>query len=302
MKQIFRGGRGMAVGQSERVIELTSYQDLSNRLNEQNERVTRDRGTGDGHVTGDRVTRNEVCVTRNEELCDGGRVTRNEGGMKRMAYSLKLIALILFSAFAVLPVCGQDAVGQSDRTLRGWERSAAYRADAAPIVEPLRIGDTIPDYLWDYKMPLYKGTKIVDSLSLRDYQEPGKILILDFFTTWCGPCVESVLYVDSMINTYGYDNIRLVSVCILESTSRWTAFAKRVDWQIPTLFDWSYLHNPIQLRYDEQSGLMVIKDGVLMGSVIKPSLTKANMDRMNAGQWEDVTLEFKEERDWRTGR
>lgn len=296
MKQIFRGGRGLSNGQGK-----------SDRLNES---VTSD----GGWVTGSRVTRDEL--TRYEEIekqmlmclrpLHFGRGDVLGGWRLLSAYSLLpkaflIIFCVLFSAFAVFPVCGQEAVGQSDRTLRGRERSAAHKVQFQ-IAEPLKIGDTIPDYLWDYKMPLYQGTKIVDSLCLRDYQKSGKVLILDFFTTWCGPCVESVLYVDSMINTYGYDNIKLVPVCILESTSRWVAFAKRVDWQIPTLFDWSYLHNPIQLRYDEQSGLMVIKDGILQGSVIKTSLTKANMDRMNAGQWEGVTLEFKPERDWRTAR
>ncbi|TKT85998.1 TlpA family protein disulfide reductase [Dyadobacter frigoris] len=82
--------------------------------------------------------------------------------------------LFYFSLFYLLLWCWKPARGQS---------VAAYK--------PLQIGDTVPDVtinnILHYKTPTAK---------LSDFK--GKLLILDFWATWCTPCVAMIPKMDSL--------------------------------------------------------------------------------------------------------
>jgi len=65
------------------------------------------------------------------------------------------------------------------------------RAQSVAAYKPLQIGDTVPDVtinnILHYKTPTAK---------LSDFK--GKLLILDFWATWCSPCVAMIPRMDSL--------------------------------------------------------------------------------------------------------
>ncbi|MCT1525043.1 TlpA family protein disulfide reductase [Sphingobacterium hotanense] len=71
-------------------------------------------------------------------------------------------------------------------------QSVGKRTDAGlPNVKPLQIGDTIPDELWHMPLQVVNhpdGKKII---TLNDYRDK-KLIILDFWATWCAPCVKEL--------------------------------------------------------------------------------------------------------------
>lgn len=67
--------------------------------------------------------------------------------------------------------------------LRCWK---ATRAQSVADYKPLQVGDTVPD-VRNYKSK---------SASLSDFKD--KLLILDFWATWCSPCVYMIPRMDSL--------------------------------------------------------------------------------------------------------
>ncbi|WP_312399848.1 TlpA disulfide reductase family protein [Sphingobacterium sp.] len=74
-------------------------------------------------------------------------------------------------------------------------------ADGLSEIKPLGIGDTIPQSLWDLKMPVYNDSKGRSSISLSDYQD-NKLIIVDFWATWCTNCLESFPKLDQLKATF----------------------------------------------------------------------------------------------------
>ena len=58
-------------------------------------------------------------------------------------------------------------------------------------IKPLQIGDTIPEALWHMPLQSVKaGQEGSTTITLNDYR--GKLIILDFWATWCTACVAAM--------------------------------------------------------------------------------------------------------------
>ncbi|MBL1410800.1 redoxin family protein [Sphingobacterium faecale] len=167
-----------------------------------------------------------------------------------------------------------------------------YEKPTLGTVDPLYIGDAIPEAFWDFRMPLHADSLGRDSLSLADFRDDSKVLIIDFWPTWCGPCVESVLWLDSVTQAKKYENITFISICSAETEERLKAFIERIPFKVPTLFDGSFLVNRMLTRYKGYYGLLMVKEGKLWGAPDKQTLTIANLDRIERRAWEEVTVAF----------
>jgi len=82
-------------------------------------------------------------------------------------------------------------------------------ADAA-----LKVGDTMPDFAnfkFDGKLP--------DSLK-------GKVVVMDFWASWCLPCAESFPVMDELQKKYG-DRVVFIAVNVDEKAADMQAFLKK---------------------------------------------------------------------------
>lgn len=198
--------------------------------------------------------------------------------MLKLAKKLTLLisCWAAFSAFLAGTALGQEVTKENE-------------------IVPLRIGDTIPDSLWYYKMPLYEGLTLTDSLSLADFGAEDRTLIIDFWPFWCSPCIKSVLRLDSIVQDRQYENVKFLSVNVIDTEKRLLDFTKQSGFQVPTLYDFSYLVNRLLTRYSGYYGVLMIKGRTLLGSPDIETLSVSNLDKIEQGKWEEQSITFRPE-------
>ncbi|TJZ60060.1 redoxin domain-containing protein [Sphingobacterium olei] len=114
----------------------------------------------------------------------------DEGSSRRRRYNLSLIGMICFI------VLFSEAQAQS-----AGEQAAA---NGLAVIKPLQIGDTIPEALWNLPLQVVNHPDGKDTITLNDYRDK-KLIILDFWSSWCSSCINSFPSLDSIQNVFRDD-------------------------------------------------------------------------------------------------
>ena len=84
----------------------------------------------------------------------------------------------------------------------------------------------------DFQAETLKGKKV----SLSDYR--GKVLILDFWATWCGPCLAELPYFQELVNLYKDEpSVAFLTISQDQSKEVVRKFMKKKGYTFPVIFD-----------------------------------------------------------------
>jgi len=72
-----------------------------------------------------------------------------------------------------------------------------------------------------------------DSTALSTERFKGKYVVLDFWATWCGPCVKEGPIFQEMGKRYKDKNVEFVGISVDRDFQRWQRFLKDRNWQGP---------------------------------------------------------------------
>jgi thiol-disulfide isomerase/thioredoxin len=124
----------------------------------------------------------------------------------------------------------QDTSGQAGQTMSLGDLARMVRAQRKSSVKAVKVvdnddipsagggaGEKAPD------VAIATGPGQSSSLS----QMKGKVVLMDFWATWCGPCRESLPDLKRLIATYGSYRLEVVSVSEDEDESAWRSFTAR---------------------------------------------------------------------------
>jgi len=76
-------------------------------------------------------------------------------------------------------------------------------------VSAISVGDTVPSF----KARTIDGSK---SVALEDYR--GKVVLVDFWASWCPPCLKSLPKYDDLRRELGTSNFEIVAINVDENT------------------------------------------------------------------------------------
>jgi thiol-disulfide isomerase/thioredoxin len=74
-----------------------------------------------------------------------------------------------------------------------------------------------------------------EEVNLSDYL--GKIVVLNFWATWCGPCREEMPLFEQAQQQYGSDDLVVLAVNVREGASSVRSFVERFALTYPILLD-----------------------------------------------------------------
>ena len=85
--------------------------------------------------------------------------------------------------------------------------------------------------------PFAFTAKTLNGATVTPAQYKGKVLLLDFWATWCGPCVTSLPDLQAAYNKYHAQGLEVVGISLDEDKDALTSFVKARKMAWPQVFD-----------------------------------------------------------------
>lgn len=125
------------------------------------------------------------------------------------------------------------ALFKDSRDAEGKEQLTAY-LQLAPTGQYVSYAKRLQDnprrardnYAPDFQVTTIKGEKV----SSTDFR--GKVVVMDFWATWCPPCRASVPEIKELTKKYSSDKVVVLSVSADKDDAQWREFVekKKMDW------------------------------------------------------------------------
>lgn len=116
-----------------------------------------------------------------------------------------------------------------------FQSAESYGQTAPASLQP---GDTVPLELWNLPMQVVNQPGGEKSIVLNEYK--GKLIIIDFWSTYCVPCIKSLYTMDTLQKKFYKDLVVLPVTDEPEEKIR--SFIQKRGWQLPSVVSQSVLN------------------------------------------------------------
>ena len=187
--------------------------------------------------------------------------------------NLKILSYFFFVGFVLLTTFS---------SLFAEEKKIPINASERNMLEQSRI--EVPSHYieaHDFKGEMASGKKA----SLADFS--GKFLILNFWATWCSPCLKEMPDLDQVYKSLGSENLIVLAVSMGESGERVRNFLLKCNFSIPVMTDPEMEITRLYGVRNSPITYLVDPSGVIIGRVLgprewsEPKLLRFFRSRMN---------------------
>lgn len=88
-----------------------------------------------------------------------------------------------------------------------------------------------------------------NDVSLSDYAGKGKVVLIDFWAAWCGPCRQEMPNVVNAYNKYKDKGFEVVGVSLDRNTEEWEKGIKELNMTWPQMSDLKFWETPVVELY-----------------------------------------------------
>ncbi len=118
----------------------------------------------------------------------------------------------------------------------------SYVVRSVRLDSPVAAGDGVVSAdQADFRLPVLGGD---GEMGPPDFA--GKVIVVDFWATWCGPCRLQAAYLEAMFEDYDPSQVQFLAVNVGEDLGTVSAFVEDTPFPYPVLMD---VHNALSQRY-----------------------------------------------------
>lgn len=146
----------------------------------------------------------------------------------------------------------QQTVNESEQDAVQEETNETEEQDDSASYQELQEGDTAPDFTAD----------LADGSTFTLSEQRGKVVLLNFWATWCGPCVEEMPAFEKLHKEYG-EEVAVLAVNSLEDEETVRQFVAETGYTFPIAFD---VEGTVNMKYPTDGipyTLVIGKDGTV---------------------------------------
>jgi thiol-disulfide isomerase/thioredoxin len=103
------------------------------------------------------------------------------------------------------------------------------------------------------KEPIQFSVKGIKGETLSPAEFKGKVLLIDFWATWCGPCVAEMPNVKTVYKKYHSRGFEIVGISLDQSRDKLDAYIQQQGIEWPQYFDGKFWNNDIAQMYGIKS-------------------------------------------------